>query len=122
MKSFVEKRPWGQFEILCEEKDFKTKRITIEPDRQISYQSHAKRSEHWTIVRGRGEVILDDRVIAVQPGSHVFIPVAAKHRLRNTGTEALELIEVQTGSYLGEDDIVRYADDYGRAPDASSAG
>ena len=112
----VEKRPWGQYEILCEETDFKAKRITVLPGAQLSYQSHAKRAEHWTIVRGKGEVVLNDQVVPVQAGSHVFIPLGAKHRMRNTGTEPLDFIEVQTGSYFGEDDIVRYTDDYGRAP------
>lgn len=111
-----ETRPWGFFEILCEEADFKTKRITVYAGAQFSYQSHAKRDEHWTIVRGAGEVVLNDQIIPVEPGSHVFIPVGAKHRMRNTGTDAIEFIEVQTGSYFGEDDIVRYTDDYGRVP------
>lgn len=116
----IETRPWGQYEILCEEPDFKTKRITVLPGSQISYQSHAKREERWTIVRGLGEVILEDQVIPVHVGAHVHIPLGAKHRIRNTGTQPIEFIEVQTGTYFGEDDIVRYSDDYGRAADVKA--
>ena len=111
----IEQRPWGQYEILCEEADYKTKRITVNPGAQISYQSHAQREERWTIVRGSGEVILNDQAIPVAAGTHVHIPLGAKHRIRNTGIHAIEFIEVQLGTYLGEDDIVRYTDDYGRA-------
>jgi mannose-1-phosphate guanylyltransferase/mannose-1-phosphate guanylyltransferase/mannose-6-phosphate isomerase len=80
----------------------------------LSYQSHAKREEHWTITQGRGEVVLNDQVIPVKAGSHVHIPTGAKHRMRNTSNETLEFVEVQLGSYFGEDDIVRYQDDYQR--------
>ncbi len=111
----VELRPWGQYQVLCDETAFKAKRITVLPGAQISYQSHAHREERWTFVRGRGEVVLNDQIIPVQPGDDVRIPVGAKHRIRNTGTEKIEFIEVQLGTYFGEDDIVRYSDDYGRA-------
>lgn len=109
-----ESRPWGRFTVVRDEPHFKSKILVIDPRAQISYQSHAKRAEHWIFVSGRGEVILDDKVIAVQTGSAVFIPLGAKHRVRNTGTEPLEFVEVQTGSYFGEDDITRYQDDYNR--------
>jgi mannose-6-phosphate isomerase-like protein (cupin superfamily) len=111
----VEKRPWGKYQILCDEASFKAKRITILPAAQISYQSHDKREERWIIVGGKGEVILNEQVIPVQVGTEIRIPIGAKHRIRNTGTENIEFIEVQLGSYFGEDDIVRYSDDYGRA-------
>ena len=114
MDSNIEQRPWGQYEVLCEEADFKTKRITVLPGSAISYQSHARREERWTIVRGQGEVTLNDQVIQVQAGTSIHIPVGAKHRIRNTGTDSIEFIEVQIGSYLGEDDIQRFNDDYGR--------
>lgn len=110
-----EVRPWGEFEVLRDSPKFKSKTITVEPGAQISYQSHAKRAEHWIIVSGRGEVVLNEQVIAIQPGSHIFIPVGAKHRMRNTGREPIEFVEVQLGTYFGEDDIVRYEDTYGRS-------
>ncbi len=109
-----EYRPWGYFEILKNTDSYKSKAIRLNPHSQTSYQSHAKREEHWTIVRGQGEVILNERIFPVQAGSHVHIPQGAKHRIRNTTSEDLEFVEVQLGSYFGEDDIVRYEDDYGR--------
>jgi mannose-1-phosphate guanylyltransferase/mannose-1-phosphate guanylyltransferase/mannose-6-phosphate isomerase len=99
---------------LSDEKEYKTKKITIDPGQQLSYQSHAKRSEHWVVISGRGEVTLNEKVIALLPGQSVHIPVGAKHRIRNPGQEPLIFVEVQTGSYFGEDDIVRYLDDYNR--------
>jgi mannose-1-phosphate guanylyltransferase/mannose-1-phosphate guanylyltransferase/mannose-6-phosphate isomerase len=107
-------RPWGKFEVLLDEEHFKSKKITVNPGSQLSLQSHTKRAENWIIVRGTGEVVLNDQVISVKAGASVFIPVGAKHRARNTGTEPLEFIEVQTGTYFGEDDIIRYQDDYQR--------
>jgi len=109
-----EKRPWGAFEILRDTDHFKSKVITVNPMSQLSYQSHSKRAEHWIITRGEGEVVLNDQVIPVKAGSHVFIPTQAKHRMRNTSESVLEFVEVQLGSYFGEDDIVRYQDDYKR--------
>jgi mannose-1-phosphate guanylyltransferase/mannose-6-phosphate isomerase len=109
-----EERPWGRFEILRDKAHFKSKVIQVNPHQQISYQSHSKREEHWVIVKGSGEVILDDQIIPIQAGSYVKIPVGAKHRIRNTGEQVIEFIEVQLGSYFGEDDIVRYQDDYKR--------
>jgi mannose-1-phosphate guanylyltransferase/mannose-6-phosphate isomerase len=109
-----EERPWGRFEILRDEEHFKSKVIRVDAGQQISYQSHAKREEHWVMVKGRGEVILNEQVIPMNVGSYVKIPLGAKHRIRNTSTEPLEFIEVQLGSYFGEDDIVRYQDDYQR--------
>lgn len=109
-----EDRSWGRYEILKDENHFKTKVLHIKPNSQISYQSHSKREEHWLVAKGHGEVILNDKVIPVEPGSYVKIPVGAKHRIRNTGTEGIEIFELQVGSYFGEDDIVRYEDDYQR--------
>lgn len=109
-----EERPWGRFEVLREKEHFKSKIIMVNPGAQISYQSHTKREEHWIIVRGSGEVILDEKVIPVEVGSYAKIPTGAKHRIRNTGTVPLEFVEVQLGSYFGEEDIVRYQDDYKR--------
>lgn len=109
-----EDRPWGHFEVLRDTKRFKSKVIQVHPGQQLSLQSHAKREEHWIITAGSGEVVLDDKIVPVRAGVYVHIPLGAKHRMRNTGKETLEFIEVQLGSYFGEDDIVRYQDDYGR--------
>jgi mannose-1-phosphate guanylyltransferase/mannose-6-phosphate isomerase len=109
-----EERPWGRFEILRDEKEFKSKKITVFPGQRLSYQSHKHRSEHWIVVTGRAEVILNDSKHLLNSGDHIFIPQGAKHRICNLGSVNLEFIEVQTGSYFGEDDIVRYGDDYGR--------
>ncbi len=109
-------RPWGQYQILRNESHFKSKVLQVLPQEQLSYQSHSKREEHWIFTRGRGEVVLNDEVIPVKAGSYVHIPLQAKHRIRNTSTEeVLELVEVQLGAYFGEDDIVRYQDDYQRS-------
>ncbi|MDG0815744.1 mannose-1-phosphate guanylyltransferase/mannose-6-phosphate isomerase [Bdellovibrio svalbardensis] len=110
-----EYRPWGYFEILKDTENFKSKVIRVNPHAQISYQSHAKREEHWTITVGSGEVVLNDQVIPVQAGSHIHIPLGAKHRIRNNTEHMLEFVEVQLGTYFGEDDIVRYQDDYKRS-------
>lgn len=107
-------RPWGRFDILRSTKDFKAKIISVDPGAQLSYQSHEKRSEHWIVVKGRGEVVLNDSTLSVEPGVHVFIPVGSKHRIRNLGTVPLQFVEVQLGSYFGEDDIKRFEDDYQR--------
>jgi mannose-6-phosphate isomerase-like protein (cupin superfamily) len=109
-----EVRPWGRFDVLADRDDFKSKIIEVDAGQQLSYQSHNQRAEHWIIVEGQGEVVLDDKVIPVRAGSYVFIPLQAKHRMRNTGTQPLKFVEVQTGSYFGEDDIIRYQDDYKR--------
>lgn len=107
-------RPWGFYQNLLEEADFKTKIINVDPGQQLSYQSHTKRSEIWITVMGHGEVVLDDTVLPVSPGKVVTVPVGSKHRMRNTGVDPLRFIEVQLGEYFGEDDIVRYQDDYKR--------
>ncbi len=109
-----EMRPWGKFAILKDEDYFKSKIISVDPRAQISYQSHTKRTENWIIIKGQGEVVLDNKVISVKLGDSVQIPLGAKHRMRNTGNSVLEFIEVQTGSYFGEDDITRFEDDYNR--------
>jgi mannose-1-phosphate guanylyltransferase/mannose-1-phosphate guanylyltransferase/mannose-6-phosphate isomerase len=110
-----EERPWGRFEILRDKGHFKSKIVQVDPYQQISYQSHAKREEHWVITRGVGEVILNEKTIPVKAGTYVHIPLGAKHRIRNTGADLIEFTEVQLGSYFGEDDIVRYQDDYQRS-------
>ena len=107
-------RPWGMYRSLHEEKEFKIKVISVEPGQQLSYQSHKKRSEVWVTVMGDGEVVLNDKIIPVKPGVTVTVPKGVKHRMRNTGSEILKFVEVQLGEYFGEDDIIRYQDDYNR--------
>ncbi|HTR70411.1 MAG TPA: phosphomannose isomerase type II C-terminal cupin domain [Mycobacteriales bacterium] len=108
-------RPWGHYEILASEPDFKTKTILVQPGRRLSYQRHERRAEHWVIVRGHGVVTLDGAEHAVEPGVAIDIPAGACHRIENTGTLPLVFVEVQLGDYFGEDDIVRLDDDFGRA-------
>ena len=107
-------RPWGNYEVLSDEPSHKVKRLTVEPGQRLSYQRHAKRAEHWFVVGGEGVATLDgvERTVAV--GSAVDVPVGTAHRIESTGSEPLVLIEVQLGSYFGEDDIERLDDDYGR--------
>ena len=109
-----ENRPWGKFEILHDTEYFKSKIIRVEPGQKLSYQSHSKRAEHWVMVRGQAVVTLDDKEYLVKQGEHIFIPQQSKHRIHNRTDDLVEFIEVQVGTYFGEDDIVRYQDDYGR--------
>jgi mannose-1-phosphate guanylyltransferase/mannose-6-phosphate isomerase len=109
-----ENRPWGKFEILHDTSYFKSKIIRVEPGQKLSYQSHSKRAEHWVIVRGQAVVTLDEKEYLVNQGEHIFIPQFSKHRIHNRTGELVEFIEVQVGTYFGEDDITRYQDDYGR--------
>ena len=107
-------RPWGRYEVLNEEPTHKTKRIWVLPGKQLSYQRHKFRAEHWFFIAGRGLAIVDGHEIGVQIGSSVDIAAGQLHRIRNTGAEELIFIEVQTGTYFGEDDIERVEDDFGR--------
>lgn len=108
-------RPWGRYDILDEADGFKVKRITVSPGKRLSYQSHARRGERWIVARGTARVTIDGKVSAVGVGGVLTVPVGAKHRVENSGDAPLVFIEVQIGDYLGEDDIVRYEDDFGRA-------
>jgi len=110
-----ERRPWGEFVILDDGPAAKVKRITVDPGHRLSYQMHHKRSEHWVVVDGTAIVTLDGTDHTVEAGRTIEIPVGTAHRVRNDGANPLVFIEVQTGSYFGEDDIVRFEDDYGRA-------
>jgi mannose-1-phosphate guanylyltransferase/mannose-6-phosphate isomerase len=109
-----EERPWGGFEVLRDTDRFKSKILRVDPGQRLSYQSHAHRREHWVVVRGRPQVTLDGEVHALAPGDAISIPTGAKHRIANPGEEPVEIVEVQLGDYFGEDDIVRYEDDYER--------
>jgi len=109
-----ESRPWGGFQTLSDEKEFKTKRITIDSGARLSYQSHKHRAEHWVVISGEAEVTLNEKITKLVPGQSIDIPQGAKHRVHNPGRQPLILVEIQTGSYFGEDDITRYQDDYNR--------
>jgi mannose-6-phosphate isomerase len=109
-----EERPWGSFTVLDEGADYKVKRIVVLPQKRLSYQRHAKRAEHWTIVQGTAKITLDGEEIILFTGDCISIPVGAAHRIANPESELLALIEVQMGPYLGEDDITRLQDDFGR--------
>lgn len=108
-------RPWGNYESLIEGDRFQVKRITVNPGEQLSLQMHHHRAEHWIVVCGTAEVTCEDRVFTLREDESTYIPLGHKHRLANRGRIPLELIEVQSGSYLGEDDIVRFEDVYGRS-------
>jgi mannose-6-phosphate isomerase len=114
MREF-DRRPWGSYTVLEEDRGFKVKRIEVLPGKRLSYQKHAQRAEHWFVVEGTAKVTLDDEEITVRAGEAIDIPIGAAHRVENPGEENLVFIEVQRGSYLGEDDIVRLHDDYGRS-------
>lgn len=107
-------RPWGSYQSLDAGDRHQVKRIVVKPGGRLSLQKHHHRSEHWIVVRGTAQVIVDDRVKTVHENESIYIPIGATHRLENPGKITLELIEVQTGSYLGEDDIIRFDDDYRR--------
>jgi mannose-1-phosphate guanylyltransferase/mannose-6-phosphate isomerase len=108
-------RPWGNYDSLEAGERFQVKRIEVKPGASLSLQKHHHRAEHWTVVSGTAEVTCDDKVFLLSENESTYIPLGSKHRLRNPGKLPLELIEVQSGSYLGEDDIVRFDDVYGRA-------
>jgi len=107
-------RPWGSFSVLEDAVDCKVKRLIIKPGQVLSLQMHHKRAEHWTVIRGVAKVRLGDKEFLLNPNESTYIPLETQHRLENPGTEDVHLIEVQTGDYFGEDDIIRYEDIYGR--------
>ena len=111
-----DQRPWGSFTVLDEGEGFKVKRIEVFPGKRLSYQKHSQRAEHWVVVQGTAKVTLDDRDFLVEAGEAIDIPIGSAHRVGNPGEQTLVFIEVQRGNYLGEDDIVRLQDDFGRAP------
>ena len=108
------KRPWGYYQVLSDAPDHKVKRIVVEKGGCLSLQRHQQRSEHWYAVAGEGHATIDGTVIALRQGMAVDIPQGAVHRLENISNENLVIIEVQTGTYFGEDDIERLEDKYGR--------
>jgi mannose-1-phosphate guanylyltransferase/mannose-6-phosphate isomerase len=110
-------RPWGWYDTIDVGDRFKVKRIQVNSGASLSLQKHAKRAEHWVVVRGLAEITCGEKVIQLKENESTFIPQGEMHRLANIGHDALEIIEVQSGSYLGEDDIVRFDDNYGRNQD-----
>ena len=110
----VETRPWGTFEVLSDAPTHKVKRLTVEAGHRLSYQRHRRRAEHWFVVEGDAVVTVDDVEHVVATGEAIDIPMGAAHRVENKGAVPLVFIEVQRGSYFGEDDIERLSDDYGR--------
>jgi mannose-6-phosphate isomerase-like protein (cupin superfamily) len=108
------RREWGHYDILSDEENHKVKRITVYPGKRLSLQRHKKRAEHWYIIEGSAIMTLNDNVFQLEPGDSRDIKADDIHRIENPGTADLIFIEVQTGSYFGEDDIERLHDDYGR--------
>jgi mannose-1-phosphate guanylyltransferase/mannose-6-phosphate isomerase len=108
-------RPWGWYDSIDEGERFKVKRIQVKPGASLSLQMHQHRAEHWVVVKGIAEITNGDQVITLAENQSTYIPQGQTHRLANRGIEPLEIIEVQSGSYLGEDDIVRFEDTYGRS-------
>lgn len=111
----VVRRPWGSYDSLEQGDRFQVKRIVVKPGAALSLQMHHHRAEHWIVVKGVAEVTCDDKVFLLAENQSTYLPLGSRHRLRNPGKVPVELIEVQSGSYLGEDDIVRFDDVYGRA-------
>lgn len=109
-----DRRPWGQYFVLDEGQGFKVKRIEVLPGQRLSYQKHEQRAEHWVIVAGRGTVTLDGKDKSVTVGDAIDVAPRMAHRIRCDSEEPLVFVEVQRGPYLGEDDITRLSDDYGR--------
>lgn len=109
-----EVRPWGSWHVLDEGDGYKVKRIEVRAGQRLSYQVHAHRSERWVVVSGTATCVLDGETFVVLPGESVQVPIGAAHRICNEHAEELVIMEIQRGSYTGEDDIVRLEDDYGR--------
>jgi mannose-6-phosphate isomerase len=109
-----DERPWGSFTVLDEAAGYKVKRIEVLPQKRLSYQKHQHRQEHWMVVAGKAKVTLDGAELMLNMGGVVDVPARAAHRIENIGPEKLIFIEIQRGAYLGEDDIQRLQDDFGR--------
>ncbi len=107
-------RPWGCWTVLGEGEGYKVKRIEVNPGQRLSLQRHAHRSEHWIVVAGTAKVSIGEQASFIHVQESTFVPVGTDHRIENPGSHLLVIIEIQNGAYLGEDDIVRFQDDYGR--------
>jgi len=110
----IYERPWGYYRTIEQKENYQIKYITVKPKNRLSLQYHFERDEHWTIIKGTCVVQLDDKSIELGVNDTIFIPKQSKHRIINNTDEFVELIEIQIGNYLGEDDIVRLEDDFGR--------
>jgi mannose-6-phosphate isomerase len=110
----IEQRPWGHYEVILDAENTKVKRITVNPGGKLSLQYHHKRSEHWIIIAGIAHVTIGDLIIVREAGESCYLPLRAQHRVQNLQADPLVFIEVQTGTYFGEDDIVRIEDIYNR--------
>ena len=109
-----DERPWGCYDVLLDTDFTKVKLITVAPKQRLSYQSHEKRQEQWTVVQGTLTVVLEGKVSLIPEGDSIHIPCCFKHRAWNNTDKPVQFVEVQTGTYFGEDDITRYEDDYER--------
>ena len=114
MQAF-EERPWGSWHVLDQGDGYKVKRIEVQPQCRLSYQTHAHRAEHWVIVSGKATCLVDGATVIAGPGQSIDVEVGQAHRISNDQDEWLVIVEVQTGRYTEEDDIVRLEDDYGRS-------
>jgi mannose-6-phosphate isomerase-like protein (cupin superfamily) len=110
----TETRPWGRWTVLGDGEGYKVKQIDVDPGCRLSLQFHHHRSEHWIVVSGVARVTIGERVADLRPQGSAFVPAGTSHRIENPGPLPLTIIEIQSGTYLGEDDIVRLHDDYGR--------
>jgi mannose-6-phosphate isomerase-like protein (cupin superfamily) len=108
-------RPWGYYLVLIEDDGYKVKQFVVRPGKRLSLQRHRMRSEHWQVVRGEAAVTVGTELVRLGPGGYIDIPLGALHRVESVGKDDLVVIEVQMGAYVGEDDIERVEDDYGRA-------
>ncbi len=108
------KRPWGEYKILTRGEGYQIKEIVVLPGKRLSYQSHQRRAEHWLIIEGKAEVTIDGNLFPLSLNQNIDIQIGQKHRIANTGNSNLRFIEIQTGDYFGEDDIIRFEDDFGR--------
>ncbi len=108
-------RPWGKYTVLHEAPQFKVKRIEVNPGKKLSLQLHHKRSEHWVVVQGSARLTVGEQIATLAPNESIYVPMQVKHRIENATDQTLIMVEVQCGDYLGEDDIVRFSDDFGRA-------
>jgi len=107
-------RPWGSYDSIDAGERFQVKRLTVKPGAVLSLQKHRHRAEHWVVVKGQARITRGEEVFLLSENESTYIPVGTVHRIENPGSEPLQIIEVQSGSYLGEDDIVRLEDHYGR--------
>jgi len=114
-------RPWGYYLVLHEDVGYKVKQFVVKPGSRLSLQRHRQRAEHWQVVRGEAEVTRGKEIVRLPPGGSIDIPVGVLHRVESVGKENLVVIEVQMGAYVGEDDIERFEDDYGRLATESPA-